>query len=76
MLKKCSVEVFMWLIWEGKNINLVPDKNQFPLKVFDEIDGSLNVAYDNGFAAVLANIVVGLAGDKLGAVKWVSFYMK
>ena len=52
-----------------KQINLVPDKNQFPLKVFDEIDGSLNVAYENGFAAVLANIVVGLAGDKPGAVK-------
>lgn len=49
--------------------NLVHNKNQFLLKVFDEIDGSLSVAYENGFAVVLANIVVGLAGDKRGAIK-------
>ena len=52
-----------------EQINSVRDKNQFPFKVFDEIDGSLSVAYENGFAVVLANIVAGLAGDKLGAVK-------
>ena len=49
--------------------NLAHNKNQFLLKVFDEIDGSLSVAYENGFAVVLANIVVGLAGDKRGAIK-------